>query len=191
MEARQTKISDFVKKSDLMDTPSLPNNYQIFRSEINPPRHTFKLQQKLKDCSTRPVSRDSFSVFSFSPCSYFFLHSPGVHTHLKCTTVLIWNTKEKKKNNQTTRSFVGNFVAKSLHSFICKFTWTMNEIQKLILLLRFRSRIENRESESVYNLNCKNELVSFEMRLMKSDKKNIMCVSKKWNEMNTIFYGSR
>jgi hypothetical protein len=99
--------------------------------------------------------------------------------------------RKKKKNNQTTRSFVGNFVAKSLHSFICKFTWTMNEIQKLILLLRFRSRIENRESESVYNLNCKNELVSFEMRLMKSDKKNIMCVSKKWNEMKTIFYGSR
>ena len=66
----------------------------------------------------------------------------------------------------------------------------MNEIQTLILLLRFRSRIENRESESVYNLNCKNELVSFEMRLMKSDKKTL-CAFQKKNEMKTIFYGSR
>lgn len=59
--------------------------------------------------------------------------------------------------------------------------WNCTMCQTLILLLRFRSRIENRGSESVYNLNCKNELVSFEMRLMKSDQKNIMCVSK--NEM--------
>jgi hypothetical protein len=136
------------------------------------------------------ISRQLFS-FQFFPPQLLFPTFPRCSHASKMYYCSDLEYKRRKKNNQTTRSFVGNFVAMSLHLFICKFTWTMNEIQKLILLLRFRSRIENRESESVYNLNCKNELVSFEMRLMKSDKKNIMCVSKKWNEMKTIFYGSR
>ena len=125
------------------------------------------------------ISRQLFR-FQFFPLQLLFPTFPRCSHASKMYYCSDLEYKRRKKNNQTTRSFVGNFVAKSLHSFICKFTWTMNEIQKLILLLRFRSRIENRESESVYNLNCKNELVSFEMRLMKSDqKKKTLCAFQK------------